>query len=326
MSQIDPSDLIDALSQSRLSSYRNFFGTHTDSEALGLYFWNEDLADVFFRTISLIEIVLRNQFHRQLSGRYGTHGATGTKDWYKHLALNKESNDKLQKILNKKSHKNGHPGIRQLSPDDVVSKLPFGFWPHLLDVKHDLANNPVPWGQILTDMLPGHRQKNARYWSKQSRQDQLFARIDLCNALRNRIAHHEPIWKLGPLMQEARPRPNKQISVLADAPSNPEEALNRLRILQEKMVELMGWIAPRIQQAYSVSETAFRTTSLINERTLLHYKARRTLAQIDISGLKGVRAFRKIVRRASRQRQPLHLKDGVASLGHLFCPDSQHIS
>lgn len=45
----------------------------------------------------------------------------------------------------------------------------FGFWPHLLDLKKDLFGNPVDWGGIIVDVLPGHRQRQAglseRHWA-----------------------------------------------------------------------------------------------------------------------------------------------------------------
>ncbi|MDT9120960.1 hypothetical protein RSW84_26335, partial [Escherichia coli] len=87
--------------------------------------------------------------------------------------------------------------------------LTFGFWPRLLDLKKDALHQNIDWGSILLDVLPGHPQRQATHWAKQKHQDGLFARLDLCNGLRNRIAHHEPIWKLGELMTEGRPRPGK---------------------------------------------------------------------------------------------------------------------
>jgi len=78
---------------------------------------------------------------------------------------------------------------------------------------------------ILPEMLPGHRQRQVTHWVKRKHQDALFARLDLCDALRNRIAHHEPVWKLGPLMTESRARSGKPLIVEEPAPSGPTEAL-----------------------------------------------------------------------------------------------------
>jgi hypothetical protein len=198
---------IQALSHARLSSYRSFFNAADDAEALGLYQWNDDLSAVLFRTISLVEVVLRNQFHHALSLRYGVMGAYGSKDWYCHVALDPRSQSKIVGITHYKQRHQMLPRVPGPSPDDVVSGLTFGFWPHLLDLKKDLHHQAVDWGPILVDVLRGHRQRQATYWAKPKHRDALFARLDLCNELRSRIAHHEPIWKLGSLMQEGRPRP-----------------------------------------------------------------------------------------------------------------------
>jgi hypothetical protein len=95
---------IQALSHARLSNYRSFFGAADDTEALGLYQWNEELSAVLFRTISLVEVVLRNQFHQAMSRRYGAVGGNGSRDWYVHVALSTLSKSKIQDITH---HKRG---------------------------------------------------------------------------------------------------------------------------------------------------------------------------------------------------------------------------
>ena len=99
LSTPSPTPVIGALSHARLSSYRAFFAATGDSELLGLYAWNEELSACLFRTISLVEVVLRNQFHRQLSAHYGVNGSPGSRDWYLHLQLTPDSRKNIDKIL-----------------------------------------------------------------------------------------------------------------------------------------------------------------------------------------------------------------------------------
>lgn len=179
---------IQALSHARLSNYRSFFGAVDDAEALGLYQWNDDLSAVLFRTVSLLEVVLRNQFHHAMSLRYGVMGGHGSRDWYVHVALNPRSQSRVRDITHYKQGNQMLPRVPTPSPDDVVSGLTFGFWPHLLDLKWDSHQQIVDWGPIFVDVLPGHRQRQASYWTKRKHRDSLFARLDLCNELRNRIA------------------------------------------------------------------------------------------------------------------------------------------
>jgi hypothetical protein len=120
-----------ALSHARLRNYRTFFGATDDRAAYGLYCWNDAISVALSRVLGFAEIALRNQFHTALSARYGV-GATGSHDWYDYLTLNPKSKEAIRKITHEwrrvgrtKQQVPRHPAP---SPDDVVSKLTFGFW------------------------------------------------------------------------------------------------------------------------------------------------------------------------------------------------------
>jgi hypothetical protein len=313
--------LVDALSHPRLSSYRRFFTAASDAEALGLYQWNEEMSGALFRAISLVEIVLRNQFHKALSNRYGVAGTSTSRDWYQHISLKPLSKDRIRDITHLRKHKTFIPRTPTPSPDDVVSKLTLGFWPHVLDAAKDTANVAVPWDQIILDILPGHRQRTSQYWKKQRHQDAFFARLDLCNELRNRIAHHEPIWKQGPLLAEARHRKGSSApAVVAATPTTPADSVARLQLLYERLVELLGWLSPSVALAFGGSSIDVTCRALLSLKALAHYQACRGLADLDVARLPNKRALTKLLRYAARNRQPLHLKDGRSSLGHFACP------
>lgn len=310
---------IQALSHARLSNYRRFFSAADDDEALGLYQWNDDLSVVLFSTIKQLEVVLRNQFHHAMSLRYGAAGGQGSKDWYAHVALNTKSKDKITGITH---HYRGNqlvPRVPAPSPDDVVSGLTFGFWPRLLDLKFDIHQQPVAWGPILVDVLPGHRQRQAGHWAKPKHRDALFARLDMCNDLRNRIAHHEPIWKLGPLMVESRPRPGSPLAIHAPAPTTPADALHRLRLLYDRITELLGWLSPAMAAKHMASDTHLRCLNLLQIDTLRDYRRALPPAEIDLATIPNLRSLRKALRYASRRRQPVLIKDGYRLIGNLSC-------
>lgn len=308
---------IQALSHARLSNYRSFFGATDDVQALALYQWNEELSACLFRTISLVEVVLRNQFHRAFSLRYGAVGGHGSKDWYEHVALAPIARNKIKDVTHFKQGAHQLPRIPAPSPDDVVSGLTFGFWPHLLDLKKDALHRNIDWGPILLDVLPGHRQRQASHWAKQKHQDELFARLDLCNGLRNRIAHHEPIWKLGELMTEGRARPGKPLAVAAPAPTNPDEALSRLRLLYGRVVELLTWLSSDLANQHTRCELHLRCLNLLQPTTLQAYRHALPPAEIDLATVRSLRALRKALRYAARRQRSVLLKDGHRTLGHL---------
>lgn len=310
---------IHALSHARLSNYRSFFGATDDAQVLALYQWNDELSACLFRTISLVEVLLRNQFHRAFSLRYGVVGGHGSKDWYAHVALSPLSQNKIKEITHYKQGQQFLPRIPAPSPDDVISGLTFGFWPRLLDLNKDTNNQPIAWGSILLDVLPGHRQRQVTHWAKRKHQDALFARLDLCNELRNRIAHHEPIWKLGPLMTEGRPRQGKPLTVQLVAPTTPEDALTRLRLLYDRVTELLGWLSPDMAAQHAVCELHLRCLSLLKSDTLRAYQHAKPPAEIDMAKVRNLRALRKALRYAARHQQPVLIKDGYRIIGHLTC-------
>lgn len=310
---------VQALSHARLSNYRSFFGATDDAQALGLHQWNSELSAELFRTISLVEIVLRNRFHRAMSLRYGRLGAQGSKDWYAHVALDEHSRAKIADITHYKRGQQRLPRVPAPSPDDVVSGLTFGFWPRLLDVKKDIHNQVVDWGAILVDVLPGHRQCQATHWRKLKHRDALFARLDLCNKLRNRIAHHEPVWKLGSLAREGRPRQGAPLAVQAAAPATPADALARLRLLYDRLLELLRWLSPDVAIKQGASDVHLRCLNLLQPAVLRAYQQALPPAEIDLAAVPNLRTLRKALRYAERRRQPLLVKDGPRLIGHLAC-------
>lgn len=309
--------LVEAISHPRLGSYRTFFSTSDDGQTLGLYQWNEDASGAVFRALSMVEIVLRNQFHKILGARYGGAGARG---WFNHLALPSRSLQAVKEITHRRRGTQWIPRVPAPSPDDVVSKLSFGFWPHLLDVTQDTAGNRLRWDDLLVHILPGHRQRQAAYWARQSSRDAFFARMDLCNEIRNRIAHHEPIWKLGPLMSESRARLHSPPIQLLHAPGSPKESVERLQLYYSRLTELLKWLSPALSLAYHGSEMDARCKMLLTERALEHYRHRLALGTAQISQFAGRRKLRKMLKYAARRRQPLALLDGNTLIGHWIGP------
>ncbi|WP_431287615.1 Abi family protein [Roseateles chitinivorans] len=308
-----------SFSQARLSSYRTFLGAVDDAQALALHEWNDELSVCLFRLLRKIEIVLRNQLHKALSARYGALGGPGSKDWYAHVALSTSSMEKIRKITHFHQGTQHLPRVPPPSPDDVVSKLTFGFWPHLLDLARDAQRRPVDWGSMLLDVLPGHRQRQASYWAKRKHQDALFARLVLCNDLRNRIAHHEPIWKFGPLLKEAGSRLGSPVTHEAPAPTSVPETLARLLLIYGRLTELLGWLSPETAAHHAVSELDQRCRTLMQIEAVLAHQHALQPATIDLATVSNLRVLRKTLRHASRRQQPALLKDGHRTLGNLTC-------
>lgn len=313
-----------ALSSARLSNYRAFFSASSETEVFGLYRWNEAVATQLFRIVSLAEIAIRNRFHMVLSAHYGAVGYAQSRDWYQYLSLGEKSKKSLDKILLVRRHRRWIPRNPPPAPDDVVSKLTFGFWPHLLDVRQDTHGNRVDWAILLPLILVGHRQSgDPTYWTQQVHRDAIFARLDLCNGLRNRIAHHEPIWKAGPLLEERRSRQNAgPIPQVSPAPSNPDEALVRLRLCYQRVQELIGWMSPSLLDLHLASETHIQTEVLLTPAAVAHYRRVGQAKHFCINHHRTLRSLKKRLRYLSKKGAPVALyRDARAlaeksSIGH----------
>ncbi|WP_027851854.1 Abi family protein [Marinospirillum insulare] len=260
------------ISVARLSSYRAMFRGANDHELYGIYCWNEALSATLFRLISITEVVMRNRFHVALSLHLYSHRSVGVKDsndWYNQLALPPKSEQKVRKETHFRHRRSGQlrPKSPAPSPNDVVSRMTFGFWPKLLDV------NGIPWGQLLPQIVPSHRYKDSRYWSVVKHQDALYARLDLVNRLRNRIAHFEPVWKQGDLYEERRGRSGSpKPSIELPAPSSPAEVIARLKLLHDRITELLKWLSPDRYSDYTASYVESHFNWICSAEGLAAYK------------------------------------------------------
>ncbi len=310
-----------ALSRARLSSYQSFFTALTDREVFGLYCWNESISQCVSRALAFAEVVMRNQLHGALSRRYGRNGCPTSRDWYLHLCLTKASEEAVKKLTHERCRVAGRWQLVARTPmpwpDDVISKLTFGFWSHLLDSSEDDTGTPIDWPSILVEALPGHRYKSKTYWASRKHRDRLFARLDYCNSLRNRIAHLEPIWKAGPLLEEDRPRRHRALEIVQVSPSNPSEAIARLNLSYDRIMEMMRWFSPEMYSTYLISESHHRFKTLNTSAGLDAYRlhgGHRRERPIEIGTFRRFRELKRELRRVGKQHGAAEVVQGGRKL------------
>ena len=163
-----------ALSRERLDPYR----VAGDREkAIRLHLWNTGVSSAFYGPLQVLEITLRNAMHEQLVKRYGP-------ACYDNAGLDKGALERLA-IARSKPARSGDGG------DPSVAALSFGFWVSLLGPGGRLpsgrkANYEMTlWRPALRQAFP-HREKLTR--------KQAHSRLNDLRILRNKIAHHEPIF------------------------------------------------------------------------------------------------------------------------------------
>ena len=161
------------LSSARMERYiTHAQGDHTKS--LELYRLNCLLSERLYVAIQMLEITLRNQIDALLSQTYGS-------NWLeqKNLILKPTQHTKLERsksdLRRKKHHFNkGH----------LIAELTLGFWTSFFDKKYENL-----WQQTLHHIA---KQPNGNGYPRQY----FSTRLNDIRDLRNRVAHHEPIYHL----------------------------------------------------------------------------------------------------------------------------------
>ncbi|WP_156402211.1 Abi family protein [Caulobacter sp. Root1472] len=164
-----------SLSQARLAPY--LAASSNDlTYALQRYLWNARIAKAFLFPLQVVEITVRNSVHNALSSRFGS------EDWIKAPPqgfLTQKSEDARLKALSRLAE----GGKLTPSPDEIVATLTFDFWSNLFRVDYKSTWEDITF---IRKCFPNMESPyDWRYIQNRTRR---------VNALRNRIAHHEPIW------------------------------------------------------------------------------------------------------------------------------------
>lgn len=159
------------LSSRRFFTYLKKAG-HNQAYAFELYLYNARLAKAFLFPLHIVEIVLRNGVDEILCSAYGER-------WPMDSTFLSLLTPQSQTSLNKAKARASKQGTIQ--KDDVVSRLTFDFWSNLFRAEYDRSL----WQTNIKRLFP--EKPDITRASLQ----QLVYQI---NQLRNRIAHHEPIF------------------------------------------------------------------------------------------------------------------------------------
>ena len=189
-----------AISVDRLGTYLGEAGGDR-TLARNLYVWDRDVAAAMFADIAIIEVALRNAIHDVLAAHFGER-------WYElgGMPLDWRATTNLQKAWERLSAQDRANPAQPRVPGKLVARLMFGFWRDLFDsggyvgkeprrVKIDYEQN---WRTVLHRVFPGGR-PTAQSMGETYSRDWVLRQIDIVHAVRNRIAHHEPLLRGFPL-------------------------------------------------------------------------------------------------------------------------------
>jgi len=178
MTSHTPAPLLDILSGARIGSYA--LPNEPFGKSFQRYQWNVRLSEAMLPSLHYLEVGLRNRIDTLIRKYYG-------QDWMLNPpAVLQLSPQDVQKLSDTAAQfRKEQPVTRILTNDDMVSRMSFGFWTAFFHKRYD----PLLWHKknALAATFPNMpRTQRTRHAI-----NQILYRI---KKLRNRIAHHEPIW------------------------------------------------------------------------------------------------------------------------------------
>lgn len=170
------------IGDARFTTYLSAYGGREDL-ALRLYAWNSALSAALWGPLGVVEIGVRNAIHLQLVER------TGRPDWWRdqrmwNLLLDRQRGE-VTAAIDTASRR-----IEDPTADDVVAASNFGLWVGLLSA--GIPRDPLHSYETVL-WQPRLRRAFPRYAGGRR---QLHGELDGLRKLRNRIAHHEPIFRI----------------------------------------------------------------------------------------------------------------------------------
>jgi hypothetical protein len=166
-------DAIRAELRKRMSEER--FATYLDAEsgdeiaACQKYVWNTAVASAFYGPIQTLEVTLRNATHQAIANSYG-------QQWFKNTTLLRYPEAELSRLAIENLRKRDE----QATPGKVIAELGLRFWVSLFSRHYD----ETLWRFQLFKVFSPRLDRSAAHDD-----------LDRLRTLRNRIAHHEPIFQ-----------------------------------------------------------------------------------------------------------------------------------
>jgi hypothetical protein len=210
------------ISSPRLNSYKVIIGNDNAAELIGAYNWNKNVSTAIYPILQCLEITLRNALNLNVKDHFNM------SDWYSFLLKqggNKKFIDelKVKPDLNVNFFRNGisigprnkrkrwtsyhenmlktaikrlHNANKTATSNAIIAELMFGFWVGLFEQSYrDIEANNSIWPHIESSVFPN--------LSQQDRNSSLIhTKLLELKTLRNRISHHEPVWKFSTVMDK----------------------------------------------------------------------------------------------------------------------------
>lgn len=182
-----------SLSKERFDSYRETSDLD-ELDALTRYAWNLALCASFYPLLNVFEITLRNRLFQIVSSKYPAaprqnNGIACWLDYTRPILTDREV-----RSVNKAKARIPKPRkgrVRSVSPGRLVAELTLDFWVYLFHEPYQSGHSGAEanlWPKMIKSVFPSmdpHRRQMAL----------IVADLEEIREFRNRIFHHEPIWR-----------------------------------------------------------------------------------------------------------------------------------
>lgn len=164
------------INRNRLIKYTE--ATQSLEEAISLYEWNAKVSAAFMLPLNYCEVSLRNGISEALSNTYGV-------DWYTqdtfHRSLTNSRNPRAFNPRNEAIAKSQ----KYQTVGKAIAEYKFVFWEHLLTQRY----YDRVWHRNFSTIFP-----NITAPTQQAGLNRVRDNIEKIRKIRNRVAHHEPIF------------------------------------------------------------------------------------------------------------------------------------
>lgn len=184
LSTAQVASLYRTLSASRMKTFDDAV-MHSTCSALDLYAWNANVSASLLAPLHICEVSLRNAIAEAIEYKYGP-------NWPWDASFQRSLPDPGGRGVYSPRRDIANVASRYQSTGKIIPELKFVFWETMLTARHDgrLWNSLL---KMIFPNLPIFPALSPRKSVKLGRLH-LHARIENIRSLRNRIAHHEPIF------------------------------------------------------------------------------------------------------------------------------------
>lgn len=253
-----------SLSATRLSTYRTPpVACKTDEAALGAYLWNQEVSSVMGNVLHTIEISLRNAIYSSYLNYVNKHIQAGTAQstaasilpavrgnpemWFR-VAFTPQTNKTAVDIINGVKNKLKQER-KSRTPNNYIAKLTLGFWVALVDKDYSINSKSNNTGLILWPPIRSSVFPNATRDGNPLNINEIRDELKYINTLRNRLAHHEPLWKA-----------TKQFDT--------KSIINKVISDYQRCITVINWINPSMTKLLSMTNNHRKIIDLCKTCTL----------------------------------------------------------